>query len=96
MLPISQQQRMTGRLIVNMGDWLKAMGGRTRSPLRRKYEREEVGVKMDRGKERSGQVSHDVVTGEGGDIVHHYSNPKSFMEEGAGSGQVQAPVAISL
>lgn len=83
-------------VICQYGDWLNATGGWTRSPPRRKYEKEETRVEFDRRKERFGQVSHDAVTGDSGDTVHHYSNPKSFTEKGAGNGQVQVPVAVSM
>jgi len=85
-----------GEVICQYGDWLKAMGGRNQSPPRRKYERDEAGMEMDRRMERTGQVSHDAVTGDGGNTVRHYSNPKSGMEEGASTSQVQVPVAGSM
>nr|POF13371.1 blue copper protein [Quercus suber] len=69
----------------------KSLGGRTRSPPRGKYGREEAGVELNWRKERSGQSRHDVVTGEGGDTVYNHS-----MKEGASSGQVQAPVAAYM
>ena len=72
------------------------MEGRNKSPPRRKYERDEAGVEMDRRMERTGRVSHDAVTGDGGNTVRHYSNPKSGMEEGASTSQVQVPVAGSM
>ncbi|XP_030923276.1 uncharacterized protein LOC115950175 [Quercus lobata] len=52
------------------GDWLKAMGNRTRSPSRRINDREEVRVEVDRRKERSWQVSPAVVTGNSEEAVH--------------------------
>ena len=85
-----------GEVICQYGDWLKAMEGRNKSPPRRKYERDEAGVEMDRRMERTGRVSHDAVTGDGGNTVRHYSNPKSGMEEGASTSQVQVPVAGSM
>nr|POE85718.1 hypothetical protein CFP56_35836 [Quercus suber] len=72
------------------------MGGRTRSPSRGKYGREEAEVDLNRRKERSRHIRHDAVTGDGRDTVHNYSMPKSFTEEGATGGQVQAPVAVSM
>ncbi|XP_023921589.1 uncharacterized protein LOC112033044 [Quercus suber] len=36
-----------GEVICQYGDWLQAMGGQTRSPPHRKYEREEVRVDLD-------------------------------------------------
>ena len=72
------------------------MEGRNKSPPRRKYERDEAGVEMDRRMERTGRVSHDAVTGDGGNTVRHYSNPKSGMEEGASIGQVQVSMAVSM
>lgn len=94
--PYFAANKNNGEVICQYRDWLKATGGRTRSPPRGKYEREEARVEFDRRTEQFGQVSHDVVTRDGRDTVHHYSNPKSFTEEGAGSGQVQVLVAISM
>ena len=85
-----------GEVICQYGDWLKAMEGRNKSPPRRKYERDEAGVEMDRRMERTGRVSHDAVIGDGGNTTRHYSNPKSGMEEGASTSQVQVPVAGSM
>nr|POE70273.1 wall-associated receptor kinase-like 18 [Quercus suber] len=86
--PVTKNVR---EVICQYGDWLKALGGRTRSPPRGKYGREEAGVDLNWRKERSGQTSHDGVTGDGGDTVHNYS-----MKEGASGGQVQAPAAVYM
>ncbi|KAK9995461.1 hypothetical protein SO802_020147 [Lithocarpus litseifolius] len=82
-------------VICQYGDWLKAMGGRTRSPPHRKNEREEARVEVDQRKERFSHVSLEAVIRDGEDTVHRYSNPN--MEEGADSGgQVHIPVVISM
>ncbi|KAL0002427.1 hypothetical protein SO802_016208 [Lithocarpus litseifolius] len=95
--PYFTATKIDREVICQYGDWLKAMGGRTRSPPHRKYEREEARVEVDRRKECFGQISlDDAVNGDGGDTVHHYSIPKSYMEEGVSSGQVQVPAVVSM
>ena len=70
-----------GEVICQYGDWLKAMGSRTKSPSRRINDREEVRVEVERRKEKSGHVSPNVGTGDGKEPVHC---------------QVQIPVAASM
>ena len=66
-----------GEVICQYGDWLKATGGRTLSPPRRKYDNEEAGVEFEWREDRSGKVSHETVPGDGGETVQ---NPREWDE----------------
>ncbi|KAK7849487.1 uncharacterized protein CFP56_002864 [Quercus suber] len=55
-----------GDVICQYGDWLKATGARARSPPRRKFDRDDAGVKVDRQTDRTRQVSPETVNGDGG------------------------------
>ncbi|KAK7850422.1 uncharacterized protein CFP56_000993 [Quercus suber] len=59
-----------GDVICQYGDWMKATGGRNRSPSRRTFDREDAGVEFGWRKDQSGKVSQEA-SGDGGVAVQN-------------------------